>query len=289
MIALAALAAVGWGASDFLGGLARGRTLVFSVVAASELLGAVMIVPVIAATGAPHWNAHLLLACVAGIGVTVELGVVYYALSIGAAFITAPVGAIGTALAVAAGLLGGDRLTPWIAVGLICAILGSGISAGGDTDGRRQLSLRRSIATCLLAALGVASMQISLHAAGKVNPYWAVALEHLTTAAAAALAAAAVTLRARHRTAHRDQARWKPERRQLPLLALVAVTGAGGDLAYAAASTGTLSTVSAIASLYPIPTIALAFISQQRRTTRLQTTGIVLALAGATTLGAVSL
>ena len=72
------------------------------------------------------------------------------------------------------------------------------------------------------------------------------------------------------------------------MIALAAVTGAGGDLAYAAGSTGALSTVSAIASLYPIPTIALAFAIQHRHTQRAQAIGITLALVGATVLGAAS-
>jgi drug/metabolite transporter (DMT)-like permease len=293
VIALAALAAVGWGTADFLGGVSGSRTLVFSVVAASELLGAAMIAPAIAATGAPHWNAHLLLACVAGVGVTVELGVLYYALSIGAAFISAPIGALGSALAVATGLLGGDPLTPAIAAGLICAVIGGGITAAGDSDGVEddvggQLGRRRLIAACLVAALGVAAMQITLHAAGKVDPYWAAELEHLTTAASAALAAVAVTRRARRSAGGPGTHRWRPERRQLPLLALIAAAGSGGDVAYAAASTGALSTVSAIASLYPLPTIALGYLIQQRRPARLQAAGIVLALAGAAVLGAAS-
>lgn len=99
----------------------------FSILVVSELLGAAMIAPALVATGMGHWSGRGLLACAAGVGVTVELSVVYYALSVGAAFITAPVGALGTALAVTAGLLGGDRLTLSIALGLVCAVIGAGI------------------------------------------------------------------------------------------------------------------------------------------------------------------
>ena len=44
---------------------------------------------------------------------------------------------------------------------------------------------------------------------------------------------------------------------QLPKLAVVALGGAGGDLAYAVASGGALSVVSAASSLYLLATIAL--------------------------------
>lgn len=292
MIGLALLAALGWGAADFLGGLSRADTLVFSVLAISELIGAAMIGPALALTPIPHWSGHLWLACLAGVGVTVELGVVYYALSIGAAFITAPVGAIGAALTVTAGLLGGDPLTPLIAVGLACAVIGGGLSATGGTDStdgdHRLPGPARLALACLIASAGVGLMQITLHAAGKVDPYWAAELEHLATAASAGVVVLAVALRRRSPTASEHRGPITPRRSQLPLLALVALTGAGGDVAYAAASSGALSTVSAIASLYPIPTIALASAVQHRRARPVQALGILLALAGAAILGAVA-
>lgn len=288
MIALAALAAIGWGASDFFGGVARGRVLVFSILVVTQLIGAAIIVPALIATGAPPWNTHLLWACAAGVAVTIELGIIYYALSVGAAFITAPVGALGAALAVCAGLISGDPLTPVIALGLLCAVIGGGLSAAGDSGGRGQLSLARSISACLLAAAAVATMQITLHTAGKVNPYWAAELEHLTTATTATVAVAAIVMHRHSSSGHVDRDRLTPALRQLPLLALVALTGAGGDVAYTAASHGALSTVSAIASLYPIPTIALAYALHHRRTRPTQSAGILLALLGAALLGAVS-
>lgn len=79
-----------------------------------------------------------------------------------------------------------------------------------------------------------------------------------------------------------------PERRGLPLLALVALTGTGGDLAFAAASHGQLSTVSATASLYPVPTIMLGAALGGRRPRRMHALGIMLALTGARLLGALS-
>lgn len=285
-IALAVAAAVGWGSADFLGGLSRDRTSVFAVVAVSELIGAALVAPVMAVAGLPHWDPSLLLACAAGVAVTVELSIIYHALSVGAAFITAPIGALGAGLAVTAGLIGGDPLGPWTAIGLACAVIGGGMSAGaGNGEARRRLSLGRSVAACCTAAVAVAVMQITLHAAGKVNPYWATGLEHLSTAASAmAIGGARAWRRARSGDRHTERA--LPERGQLPMLALVAAAGVVGDLAYAAAAGGTLSTVSAIASLYPIPTIALGLAVQRRRSTRQQAAGIVLALAGAAILGA---
>jgi drug/metabolite transporter (DMT)-like permease len=121
-------------------------------------------------------------------------------------------------------------------------------------------------------------MLISFHAAGRVDPYWATALEHASTAVSAAVIALALT--------GRSLRQHLPDRAQLRGLALVAAVGVGGDLAYAAASQkGALSIVSAISSLYPLTTVALGVVIQRQRAGRVQAAGILLALTGAIALG----
>lgn len=82
------------------------------------------------------------LAAVAGAAVTVELGVVYAALSRGDTFIGAPTGALGAAIAVLVGMIGGDPIGPAVTLGLVCVLLGGGISARA-TPPRRQGRLAR--------------------------------------------------------------------------------------------------------------------------------------------------
>lgn len=285
-ISLAAVAALGWGVSDFLGGAAHDRrTPVLSVVAVAELIGVVLLAPVVAARGLPPADPRLLLGCVAGLGVTLELSLIYAALNAGAAFVTAPIGALGTALAVGVGLVGGDPLTAAIAVGLALAIGGGALSAGaGGEDGRGRISAGRSATVCVGAAIGVAGGLIALPRAGQVDPYWAVAIEHLTTAVSAGALAAAVV-----RLDGRGTARLLPGRDRWGALAAIALTGTGGDVAYAvAARAGALSVVAAIASLYPVATVALGGAVAHGRATRLQVLGIAVALAGAALLGATS-
>jgi drug/metabolite transporter (DMT)-like permease len=282
-IALAVVAAVGWGASDFFGGHASRRQVpVFVVVATAELLGVVLLVPVLLARGTPPpLDPRLLLAALAGMAVTVELSLIYRALSRGEAFITAPTGALGTAAAVSVGLLGGDPLGLAVAIGLTLALLGGGISAWSSPAGARagRGSARHAVASCLGAAAALGAMLTSLHAAGRLDPCWATAIEHASTGASAGLVTVIGTRRpVRHVL---------PDRPHWPALMLIATAGVGGDLAYASASrAGALSIVSAISSLYPVTTIALGGLLQGLRSTRIQLVGIVLALGGATLLGA---
>ena len=283
-ILLAAAAAIGWGASDFFGGDAsRQDTSVFMVVAIAELLGVVVMVPVLVARGAPPPDSpRLLLAALAGLAVTCELGLIYRAISRGDVFITAPTGALGTAAAVGAGLIGGDTVNVTVAVGLLFALLGGGVSAWTSPTTRRPGGTPwRTAATCAAAAAAVGTMLTSLHAAGRLDPYWATAIEHVSTSISAGIAALVGTRGSlRHRV---------PGHSEVPKLALVALVGVGGDLAYATASHGgALSVVSAISSLYPVATIALGCLLQSQRASRVQLAGIALALTGAALLGATS-
>jgi drug/metabolite transporter (DMT)-like permease len=276
---LAAGAAAAWGAADYFGGASRGRTPVFVVVAVSESIGLCLLIPVLMARGVPPpASPRLLLAAVAGAGVTVELGLIYLALSRGEGFVTASVGALGAAVAATAGLIGGDPLDALVAAGLACALLGGGVSAwtpGGRSRGGGPL---RSAGLCAGAAAGVAVMLISFRAAGQVDPYWATAVEHASTALCAVL----IELAASRRLSRRRL----PRPMQFLGLAVVGLAGVAGDLAYASASQhGALSVVSAISSLYPVTTIALGIAVQRQRPNRIQVAGIILALAGAAVLG----
>ncbi len=278
-VLLAIGAAVGWGAADFLGGASRRDTPVLVIVCVSELIGLVALVPVLVVRGIPlPTDPRMLLAVVAGIAVTVELGLIYLALSRGDAFITAPVGALGAAVAVTFGLVGGDPLDPMLAAGLLCALVGASTSALTTDRGPRGQTALRSATICAGAAGGVATMLICFHAAGTADPYWATAAEHASTA----LSAGVIALARNH-----GQLRERlPERAQVSGLVQVGLTGVGGDLAYAAASRhGALSITCAISSLYPLTTAALGVAIQGRRANRVQAAAFVVALAGAALLG----
>jgi drug/metabolite transporter (DMT)-like permease len=284
VVLLAAVAAIGWGASDYFGGDTSGRDLpVFTIVAVTELAGAAMMLPVLAVHGIlPPAKPGLALAAVAGTAVTIELSLIYRALGSGHAFITAPVGALGAAMAASVGLASGDPISLTITAGLAFALLGGGISSWTSPARASNGEPVRTAAICLAAAASVATALTCLHIAGRLDPYWATFTEHASTALSAGLIAII-----RERRSPRQPTRILSGRPQLPGLAIIAVAGLGGDLAYATASEhGTLSIVAAISSLYPTTTIALGLLLEGTRPARLQLAGITLALLGATLLSA---
>ncbi|HEX3803991.1 MAG TPA: EamA family transporter [Solirubrobacteraceae bacterium] len=291
MVILGALAAaLGWGVSDYSGGYVAQRDApVFAIVAVSELLGLVLLLPALLARGAPlPTSPRMLLAVAAGLSTTLELGLVYRALSRGSAFVTAPVGALGAATAVAIGVIGGDPLGAVITIGLVCALLGSAISTRTTPNAAASCPsmLGRDTAVRLAAALSVGATLTLLHAAGRLDPYWVTATEHASTAVVAGLVAAVFAARSPRADAG-SSAQALLARRRLATIVLIAVAGTCGDVAYITAShRGVLSIVSAIASLYPITTIALGRVLRGHRATRVQLTGVAVALTGAVLLGA---
>ncbi len=282
-IVLACLTAVGWGVSDYFGGDSSRSGSPLAVVAIAEMLGFVLLLPVLAMRGvALPAQPRLLFAVLAGLSVTVELSLIYRAIGEGLAFITAPVGALGALGAVAVGVIGGESLGIEAVIGIGCALLGSGISAwAGSGESAADGSVDwRAVLLCLAAAAAIAVTLSTLHAAGRLDPVWATAVEHASTGVSAGFAVLLLTRRARCPLRHA-----LPEGRSWKLL-LVAIAGTGGDLAYVAASKhGALGIVSAISSLYPVTTIALGATLLSARPTRVQVAGISLALTGAALLG----
>lgn len=286
-VLLAVAAAAGWGASDYFGGDASAQgTPALVVVTLSEGLGLVLLLPALIASGPPPADPRLLLAALAGVAVTVELGLIYHALGRGDAFITSAVGALGAAVAVSIGVASGDALSSAITVGLLAALVGGAVSCWQPSAGQPTGSVLQATGITVGAAAAVGVMLTCFHAAGRVDPTWAAAIERAGTATSAGIAVL-VGGRGRTCSGSRRSCSAMTSPSQLIVLLRLSAVGVAGDLAYAVASRhGALSTVSAISSLYPIGTIALSRLLQTRRPSRVQAGGIVIALAGAVLLGA---
>lgn len=109
-IVLALLASLGWGLSDFLGGL-RSRSLPLRAVVAGMLCGGLLIAAAASlarGTGYPG-NGILLPGVIAGVGSVVAISSLYKGLAIGSMSIVAPISAAYPVVPVAFGLFKGER------------------------------------------------------------------------------------------------------------------------------------------------------------------------------------
>src|SRR5215211_7189147 len=122
-VVLALASAVVYGASDFLGGLASRRTSVFGVVGMSQLVGLVALVALLPWLGGPVGAADLAWGGAAGLAGAAGLVLFFRTLARGVMSVIAPITAVtAAAVPVLVGLLGGNRIGVWAALGIALAL-----------------------------------------------------------------------------------------------------------------------------------------------------------------------
>lgn len=309
-IVLALLASVGWGLSDFLGGL-RSRRLPLRAVVAGMLCGGLLIASLVAllrGTGYPG-NAILPPGVIAGCASVVAISSLYKGLAIGSMSVVAPISAAYPVVPVVYGLLSGERPTALQSAGMALVFTGvvvasyvrqphagpgrpAGAEATRDDEDAGAIvplpdlgegiaaSLRREAAAHRPRTLASVVFGVTAAVASGV------VLTALSSAAdtdpywglivmrAVALGIVLVTVAVR-RTG------FGVRRAQAPaLLSIGALDTVATGLFGIATTYGFLSVVSVIASLFPVGTIALAAIFLGERLRSYQYTGIAAALTG---------
>src|SRR5205085_6300221 len=180
---------------------------------------------------------------------------------------------ISAVIPVAVGFASGDNPSAAQVGGVVCAIVGVGFASVEHQDGSRHVAT--GVGLALLAALGFGLYFPWMHAAGKVDFWWA-SLVFRTTALLVVAGGVAAT---------RTKVRLRP--RHLLFAGAVGVGDTLGNVLFAASSAhGLVSLTSVLASLYPILTVLLAAAVLRERVAPLQRAGVVLTLAGVILIGA---
>src|SRR5262249_53985027 len=174
---------------------------------------------------------------------------------------------------VAVGVATGDRGKPWQGAGILAALAGVALASVEHQEGSRRVAA--GVGLALLAALGFGLYFPWMHAAGKVDFWWA-SLVFRTTALLVVAGAVSV---------QRTELRLG-----LRTLAVAAAVGIGdtiGNVLFAASSAhGLVSLTSVLASLYPVVTVLLAAAVLHEHVAPAQKAGIVLTLTGVVLIGA---
>lgn len=270
-VILALGAALGWGISDFLGGLKSRSAALLSVLLISQAAALVILIVIVTFLGeGPPDSRFIVYAAVAGLAETVGVAALYRGLAVGVMSIVAPVAAIAPVLPLAVGLLLGEVPSPIQGVGLVLAVAGVVITSrqqrSSDQATRRLVS---SILYGLVSALGFGIFFVALDAASEGDIPWALLVARLT-AVTAIVSAVALT-----------PSRLAVQRTDVITLAFIGVLIVIADFMYATATTlGLLSVVAVLGALHTIVTIGLAGIYLHERIERLQRFGIAACLLG---------
>jgi drug/metabolite transporter (DMT)-like permease len=310
VVALALGAALAYGAGDFLGGVAARRATVFGSTTVNTAVAAALLAVVVAATGGVWSTRTVIAGIVAGALALVGFLAFFAALAAGPISLVTPlIALLSSAVPVGAALVAGETLGPLVWVAIAIAVAGSvliGIEHRISTAG---LGVRTVVLT-LTAGLGFGFATVALDRVPDDSGLIPVLLDSGTGAVVLLAVAAIVPFSARLRrwlalldgpadeqeagaagagagAGAADRATAPPARRHWVALAVGAglLTGIANVLLMLGLHAGSVAVVAVLTNLYPLATMALAWIVLRERLSAAQLTGALLALSASVLLG----
>jgi drug/metabolite transporter (DMT)-like permease len=268
-IALALGSSLVWGCADFLGGMFSRRQPLAAVVLVSQGAGFVALFCWLAASGFSIDAGSLELGLLAGMGGGIGLALFYRALAVGTMSIVSPISACGALLPFVISLATGEHPATLVLVGAVIA-LGGAVLASADEHRAAESARRQAVLLAFGAALALGAFTELIGLAGKHGDTLS-ALVGARIGSLAVLGLWAVTTRAPLRL----------DRSALPGVVVLGLLDTGANILFVLASErGYLSIVAVLGSLYPVATIIAAYLFLSERISRLQRSGVALALVG---------
>ena len=265
-IALALLAAIGYGTADFVGGAGARRAPTMSIVFIGQLAGAAEMLAIgLASPGTPTapdagW------ALLAGLGSAAGSIFLLRGLSRGRMAVVAPTSAVGAAvLPVLAGLASGDRPVSLVWIGLVLALPGIWlVSRQIQESAESSTASRGALVDGALGGLGFGVLFVALGQIPETAGTLPLALNQLTGALVTVGVATILGLT------------WRPSRQAVGWGMTSGLLGVSGTLAFVQAShLADLGVVAVLASLYPAVTVLLARAVLSERLSAGQRLGLV--------------
>ncbi len=276
MNALLALAASAlWGTSDFGGGLISRRIDASAAVLISQAIafaGLLVLFPFLRVPAGPY----LLIGVATGVVATLSLTAFYRAMATAPMSLVAPITAAGAVIPVLVGMVRGEHLSVLQFAGIVVALTGIVLASGPEL--RSGVAVRRqALFLAIGAAVGFGVAYTLLALAAGTNLYGTLLCQRI----GGLIVLSPIVLRAGVLPGIRLTAR------RLAALAAIGLSDIAANGSYAlAASRGNLSIAAVLASLYPVVTALLARLVLSERLRRVQTVGVVTALAGVLLLSA---
>jgi drug/metabolite transporter (DMT)-like permease len=266
-LVLALGASLAWGFADFFGPLVSRTLGSLRVLFWAQVGGLLAIAIAVAIRGQGPAGWAVLFAILASLGGMLGLFAYYRGMQEGAMSVVAPIAGISAIVPVIFGIASGDSPSTTQIAGIACALAGVGLASIEHHEGSPRVAA--GVGLALLAAVGFGFYFPWMHAAGKVDFWWASLVFRAT-----ALLLLAGIVAARH-----TPLKLRP--RDLVIAAAVGIGDTIGNVLFAASSKGGLvSLTSVLASLYPVVTVLLAASVLHERVARMQKAGIVLTLTG---------
>jgi drug/metabolite transporter (DMT)-like permease len=261
--------------SDFIGGQITRRLGALTVLLISQTPTLVLLMLLALVRGRPFGVGLWLPAgIVGGLVGLLGLAALYQGMAIGVVSVVAAIAATAPIVPLLAGFALRERPS-------VVQLLGIGLALGGvlllAAQPRRPVDQQRllpGVGLALLAALAFGFFLLAVRYASRPDPLQGVLA--VRTGSVGALIVLALLFRPRLTIHARD----------FGSLFIVGLLDVGADVLFAiATTTGLLSIVSILASLYPVVTVLLARLVLGERISRIQLGGIVVAFAGVALIG----
>jgi drug/metabolite transporter (DMT)-like permease len=264
---LALGASLAWGVGDFFGPVVSRTLGSLRVLFWAQVGGVLAIGLAVAVRGQGPAGWAVLFAILASIGGMLGLFAYYRGIQRGAICVVAPIAGVSAIVPVIYGIATGDSPSALQLTGVGCALIGVALASIEHHEGSRRIAAGAGLA--LLAAAGFGFYFPWMHAAGKVDFWWA----SLVFRSVALLLVAGVVAQ--------QHAPLKLGRRDLAIVFAIGIADTLGNALFAASSgKGLVSLTAVLASLYPIVTVILAAAVLREKVAPMQKTGIVLTLTG---------
>ncbi|HUU35618.1 MAG TPA: EamA family transporter [Vicinamibacterales bacterium] len=283
---LALMAAVIYGAADFLGGTVARRASTLAAVIATQGAGLVLLllgIPLM--LDAVVTTNDVVFGALAGVTGSVGVGLLYRGLAMGPMSIVAPVTAVcAVVVPLIAGLIFGERLVPAAALGValaIAAVVLLGQAAPGNSPAheppRSAEHVAQAVRIALASGVAIGGFFVCLGRTQAPAGLWPLAVSR---AVSVSLFLGVALLR---------KETWR-----IPVVAIAPAVSCGAldmvanGLYLVAVRQGQLSLVATLASLYPASTVLLARVVLGERLGRWQKVGVVTAVAATALIAASS-
>ncbi|WP_455383015.1 EamA family transporter [Salinispira pacifica] len=276
-ILLAALSALLYGSADFAGGLATRTNSVRAVLVFSQIAGtlvALVAAPLVGPNGPTPVD--LLWGAAAGLGGAVGLVSLYRGIASTLVAVVSPTAAlIGAVVPVGFGLATGERpsLHAWIGIALCLPALLL-LTATGTGAAHARTAARRALLYGLLAGAGFGGFFIAISRPSAEAGLWPLVAARSVSVGVVALTAVAA------------RKRLSIEKRALATVLAAGILDMSANVAFVLAARGSmLSLVTIVTSLFPAPTVLLAWILFRERVPAFRIAGLALAIAGVALIG----
>ncbi|MBU6264035.1 MAG: DMT family transporter [Actinomycetales bacterium] len=270
---LALLSAALWGSSDFEGGRISKRYPAISVLGATQLISLIFGAFLVVAVGETHLTPKIFFAGAAA-GLCGYLGLIclYAGLSTGKMGVVSPISSLSVLIPMTIALVGGETLSSLKAIGCALAIAGGFLTSGPEFS--KGVTLK-PLLLATGAALGFGTALSFMAVGSKEAP--------ILTMVCMRIATAVVTIA----IAIKKKGFGGLGMKNLPSLIFVGVADFGANAALGlAVHIGPVAICMVLGALYPIFTVALAYLILHERLHKAQYIGGALAVAGVALISA---